>query len=252
MISQNISTALIVESDADWDLRIRSILRNLAVGIRVLIDYPFDVSHHTVPADIQPYGDSWDILWTGHCGSSHDGNTRIYAWNDSSVPPKDKTWKYKPTLTDEQHIFGTRSLFQFGRTTCTTSYAISLSAAKKLVQYFKTTNEGLDETLSRVCTTKEDMVCLAVWPQVMLAADTKSNIDHFHAGRIAKEGEMENQPIVVKPGPSIQYSAWMNAERILAMGEEREEWVPEWKGTWVERNGSRVFDVRERAVLDED
>ena len=96
------------------------------------------------------------------------------------------------------------------------------------------------------------MVCLAVWPQVMLAADTKSNIDHFHAGRIAKEGEMEHQPIVVKPGPSIQYSAWMNARRIIEKGVSWDRWVPEWQGTWVERNGSRVFDETEMAVLDEE
>ncbi|KAL6720022.1 hypothetical protein ACLMJK_001943 [Lecanora helva] len=245
MIAQNVSSALIVESDADWDLRLRSSMRKLALGVRTLIDWPFEQPHNAQPYHVQPYGDSWDIIWTGHCGSSHEGNTRIYRWNDSSVPPRSKTWVYKPVLTDEQHIFGTRSLFQFGSTTCTTSYAISLQGAVKLVNYFKKTNKGLDETMSRVCTTKVDLTCVSVWPQVMMAADTKSNILHHKGQDIVEGGEIEFKPMDVKPGPSIQYSAWRNARRIIDEGAGRDKWLPEWYGTWVNRNGKLVFDNTE-------
>ena len=76
-----------MESDADWDMRVKEILPPLARGIRELVDWPFDRSHHVLDPQIEPYGDTWDVLWIGHCGSNHDGNTRIYSWNDTTVPP---------------------------------------------------------------------------------------------------------------------------------------------------------------------
>ena len=87
MISHNISTALILESDADWDMRIKTIMPRLAEGIKVLVDWPFNRPHHVIDPRIEPYGDSWDVLWIGHCGSNHDGNIRMYSWNDTTVPP---------------------------------------------------------------------------------------------------------------------------------------------------------------------
>lgn len=87
MISHNISTALIVESDADWDIRLKDIMPQVAQGVKTLVDWPFNKPHHIQYPAIEPYGDTWDVLWIGHCGSNHDGNIRIYSWNDTSVPP---------------------------------------------------------------------------------------------------------------------------------------------------------------------
>lgn len=129
---------------------------------------------------------------------------------------------------------------------------MTLQGAIKLVKYFKTANEGLDETLSRVCTTKEDMVCLAVWPQVHLASITASNIDHDGDKNVTEKGELEHRPIAVEAGPSIQYSAWRNAGRIIEEGAGPDEWVPEWNGTWIFEDGKRVFNETERAVFDDD
>lgn len=160
----------------------------LAYGIRMLVDWPFEKPHHTQDARIEPYGDTWDIVWIGHCGSNHQGNTRIYSWNDTSVPPEDKEYIFDIGLTKEQHVPGTRTVFQFGRTTCSTAYAISLQGAKKLVEYFKQANRNLDLHLSEVCTGgNSDLTCLGVWPQLITASKSESNIDH-NAGQSTGTG----------------------------------------------------------------
>lgn len=162
MITDSVSTALILESDADWNIRIKTIMPGLATGIRAIIDWPFTSPHHTQDSSITPYGDGWDILWIGHCGSNHDGNIRSYYWNDTTVPPKTEEFMYDFGPTKEQHVPGTRAVFQFGRTTCTSGYAISRPGAIKLVQYFREGNENLDIRLSSVCRKCPDMTCLGV------------------------------------------------------------------------------------------
>lgn len=54
MIAENIETALIMESDADWDLRIKEVMQGVASASKRLVDWPFDVQ--TRPG-IFPYGD---------------------------------------------------------------------------------------------------------------------------------------------------------------------------------------------------
>jgi hypothetical protein len=187
MIAHNISTALIMESDADWDMRIKEIMPQLAQGIKTLVDWPFGRPHHTQDARLEPYGDSWDIVWIGHCGSSHAGNTRIYSWNDTSVPPEDREWWFAGRLTTEQHVPGTRTVYQFDDTVCSTAYAISLQGAMKLTRHFKTANKNLDLQLSDFCSGSArgvaDLLCLAVWPQIMTNARSWSNIEHSNGAK---------------------------------------------------------------------
>lgn len=91
----NISTALILEDDADWDVRIREQLQDFALSARALTqplsenpssyadntfpvpqgpdalpaaDLLFDNLPSTIPPKHSPYGDNWDVLWVGHCG----------------------------------------------------------------------------------------------------------------------------------------------------------------------------------------
>ena len=250
MIAHNISTALIIESDADWDMRIRYIMNHLAHGIRSLIDWPFNRPHHVQSMRIQPYGDSWDIVWIGNCGSSHEGNTRIYSWNDITVPPKDKRWSIVEQLSEQQYLNGTRNVFQHGRTICSTAYAISLEGARKLVKYFEEVDANLDEMLNWVCQHAEDMLCLGVWPPIMTPADTKSNIDHDRNEDVTRAGERDDRPLIVKPGPAIQYSAWRNARRIIDDGAGSDDWIAEWFGSWGWKNGTWDAINTQEAVVE--
>jgi hypothetical protein len=106
VVSQNLSTAVIFEDDADWDIRLRDQLVHFAKASRILTAGPLDLSNSPVfpgdnpeseesihneaskneiaktlfsvplsnipsPTQFAPYGDpaSWDVLWLGHCGA---------------------------------------------------------------------------------------------------------------------------------------------------------------------------------------
>ncbi|KAI9776990.1 MAG: hypothetical protein M1839_009134 [Geoglossum umbratile] len=128
IVQLNISTALIMEDDADWDVRIKSQLRDFALSAHALIQplasnpntyadptYPsptgkpamppdmyFDRLPPTVPPVSSPYGDGWDILWLGHCGvnlptinsknaaerSRRHAKGRVVHLHDETVPEK--------------------------------------------------------------------------------------------------------------------------------------------------------------------
>ncbi|KAF1950972.1 hypothetical protein CC80DRAFT_221951 [Byssothecium circinans] len=122
VVAQNLSTALILEDDVDWDFRIRSQLSYFARAARklpALISQANLHSQERPPAseektlgpvelakrssvslsstpfrnalDGYPYGCEWDVLYIGHCGadfppSSIAHPTRIFQLNDATVP----------------------------------------------------------------------------------------------------------------------------------------------------------------------
>lgn len=232
IVAERISTALVMESDADWDMRVKDIMAGLVDGVQAIADFPFtpvnDTERFGPPVDPSPYGPNWDILWMGHCGSSNHGNGRIWSRNDTSVPPEDREYTFASGPQDEQHRPGTRIVFQFGGTVCSTGYAITYAGAVKLVESFKEATENLDLQLSAVCGNSKDMICLGVWPQVITAASSHSNIEHPD-GEVADWREQEK--VEVHAGPALQYSARVNAE-VVQKGLGKEDWIPEWNTTW--------------------
>lgn len=246
-------------------------MQPLGKGIQVLVDWPFTTEEQHVDQQLFPYGDSWDIIWIGHCGSSRDGNVRAYTWNDTSVPPEDRESTFDIGLSSEQHMPGTRTVFQFGRTTCTTGYAISNRGARKLAEYVKESDDNIDLKLSAVCSSRPDMTCLGVWPQIITAAETASNIDHSASedgddGSPEAEGEAEAPK--VEAGPALQYSARVNAHQILRAGgyvpkkQLLGEWDTAWasnpakNGTWDmmkinSTSGEPIFDWQEKEEEEE-
>ena len=146
IIAENVESALIMESDADWDLRIKETLQDVASASKRLLDWPFDAPPRP---GVFPYGDKWDIIWIGHCGAWNHDNYRIYSFNDSSVPPEDFEFAFAGTPKEGQHRQGTRSVFPVGSTTCTTAYAISNAGAVKMEKEFR---QGTDNVDIRMCT----------------------------------------------------------------------------------------------------
>ena len=167
----------------------------------------------------------------GHCGSNAVGAARIFGWNDTTVPPEDKEFVFDIGLQDDQHIPGTRTMFEFARTTCSTGYAISRRGAERLVGYFKDADANLDLQLSAICTKHADLVCLGVWPQVFTNAASASNIQHTGDGDAVNVGESQAEDQIPSPGPAIQFSARKNAAN-LREGKGREEWYAEWDTMW--------------------
>lgn len=95
IVEQDITSALVLEDDFDWDLRIKSQIKSFVRTSRLLVQplpgttdkfldptHPqpeandgykdFDLEgHSTEEPKESPYGDlnRWDLFWLGHCGS---------------------------------------------------------------------------------------------------------------------------------------------------------------------------------------
>jgi hypothetical protein len=99
VIQDNLTTAIILEDDVDWDIRLKSQLQKFSLGSRKFLQplrrdksksladfYPPPPGDHSTPAIgshvvelnkaprtmpplMSPYGDNWDILWLGHIGT---------------------------------------------------------------------------------------------------------------------------------------------------------------------------------------
>ncbi|KAK8103545.1 uncharacterized protein PG998_010578 [Apiospora kogelbergensis] len=171
MVEENISTALILEDDADWDVRLKQQLIDIADGTRMLLDIakqepvfqanslPRQASQRlgahdaasAVPQPQQnppphsPYGDDWDILWLGHCGETfperipgHEvvdlasARYTYYAMRgDATMPPPANATSW--IGGDLRREPGTRWVHFSGGPTCSAGYALSQSGARKVL-----------------------------------------------------------------------------------------------------------------------
>ncbi|KAI9865766.1 MAG: hypothetical protein M1824_000026 [Vezdaea acicularis] len=110
VVERNLSSALILEDDVDWDLRIKHQLYNFALSSRALLqplasnslryadptypspagtedqpnDFYLDHLPSTIPPSISAYGDGWDVLWLGHCGAQFP-DSQDPKWGPGSI-----------------------------------------------------------------------------------------------------------------------------------------------------------------------
>jgi hypothetical protein len=170
MVQRNISSALILEDDADWDIRIREQMRDLALASQALTQslasspsayadrtYPIppdasslplsDLSHNDLPRTetprVSPYGDYWDLIWVGHCGMRFPSpKTRSpekipkgrVVQHDLTVPQK----RYLKTVGNpddvkEQYPDHTRVVSHVADGICSLGYAITQAGARRLL-----------------------------------------------------------------------------------------------------------------------
>ncbi|TAQ89500.1 hypothetical protein B7494_g2160 [Chlorociboria aeruginascens] len=173
VIRRNLSSALILEDDIDWDVRLKSQLHDFALSSRALVQplpaesdvyadptYPtspdvsfipipisFDDLPDTVPPQHSPYGDGWDILWLGHCGmrmpspeiTSPETETiprgRVVHYPDHTVPQT----QYLRTLSGvddvkEQYANHTRVVHHVSHAICSLGYAVTQNGARKILR----------------------------------------------------------------------------------------------------------------------
>lgn len=193
MIKENIQTALIFEDDADWDVMIKEQLYEFAKGTQALQN--FDAPSYSPPSS--PYGDDWDILWTGHCAAwnsrNEDGPYYVIP-NDPTVPPLSRVDggapnRSPPALSGNR----TRLIFKSNGGRCTASYALSLRGAHTLVYAQSMTYAyTIDRALSRMCGDKSlPFSCLQPFPALIGAfkdaGDTSRDSDRVNTGGTIRE-----------------------------------------------------------------
>ncbi|ROV90744.1 hypothetical protein VSDG_08300 [Cytospora chrysosperma] len=158
VVDEDLDSALIMEDDMDWDVRLKPQLELVAAGARAVISNLPDVYFPTgrpsysssSPAGEpgNPYGDDWDVLWLGHCGEPFPEDlpenkdlpaddpgraamARKYTiLNDATVPPLDRV---TGIVDFKAHPERTRWVHVTAAPICTFAYAVSQRGARKIL-----------------------------------------------------------------------------------------------------------------------
>ncbi|KAL8356257.1 hypothetical protein RB601_001527 [Gaeumannomyces tritici] len=145
IVEEGLETALILEDDIDWDVRLKSQLQTFSLASQAFLQ-PLDGHSHgrslsallrdegdattTLPRIPQlphqpqgsPYGTGWDVLWLGHCGTElpiHEGEEDAknpHRDADADAPPPPPPAQKKPlggvvvTIRDDETVPAPRHL----------------------------------------------------------------------------------------------------------------------------------------------
>lgn len=204
---------------------------------------------YTIPPKLSPYGDSWDVLWLGHCGTeiptgSKDAKIsalKVLVPDDPTVPAPRHLKAHPFALEDpvaELYPPHTRVVHASMNTTCTQAYAVSQRGARKLLWQFglQTFTTGWDLMLRDWCgglyaqvntdsTNNKPTklpVCVTVQPPLFsqhYGKGAASDITAPGGGFISKKKEMT---------PYIRLSVRLNMEQMVN-GVGLEDLVDQWE-----------------------
>lgn len=189
MVEQDLTSALILEDDADWDIRIKQQMSNFANASRLLVQpiegtrstfvdptFPeppenshssdFDVGTiRTTDPFSSPFGevDRWDLLWLGHCGTSFPpagaGNPKVplgraVIRDDETVPePQHIEMQFSDGILAGTYPAHTRVISRAWNTVCSLGYALSQAGARRVLYELglKEMNAPFDNSLRDLC-----------------------------------------------------------------------------------------------------
>lgn len=158
MIASDLETALIVEDDVDFDVRLKSQIQLISDNVR-----QYTLTPHT---DTTPYGMDWDILWLGHCGSVIDDDLKLWKYKDDTRCTADLYSGWSRHFLREKLEEGYRYLQTTRLSVCTFAFAVNRKSAQKLLSLVaRGGDEAYDVSISGYCASGE-LKCIIVNPQV--------------------------------------------------------------------------------------
>jgi len=223
IVRQRLSSAMIFEDDADWDVNYREQLVTFAMGSQMILGSP-------APKTLDsPYGDGWDLLWLGHCGSSPmaGDDRRFIIENDPTVTPRDNRFVLAPAPAEmESHDNTTRIMYRAGLGICAYNYALSLRGAQKLLYYLSMSpyTAPYDLGMDAMCKdATRNFVCIGIFPQLVDS--------HRAAGPIMKDTDIgmpadDGNPKTKGFSYNVVYSTKLNVNKLLdgKRGEVDSQW----------------------------
>lgn len=260
IVKRNLSSALIMEDDADWDIRIRDQLQDFATATHALTQplagsftyadstYPepkddtipvFDF--HQLPSVVSPttspYGDHWDLLWLGHCGMNFPSKDKSpdlprgrVVWKDNTVPQRHYLWNlWSPDELKEQYPDHTRVVHHAQEPVCSLVYAVTQKAARQILYQLalKDFNAGYDILLRWFCEGREGRNdrrsgCMTMQPS--LFQHHRPTGPRTHESDISPHGdgtEWRTEPHT----NVLRWSVRMNAEELINGGTHfKDQW----------------------------
>ncbi|KAI0385127.1 glycosyltransferase family 25 protein [Hypomontagnella monticulosa] len=163
VVTENLTSALILEDDIDWDVRLKSQLQTFSLASKTWLRESGSNRHEiellgeirgagatrffstTGTAREAPYGDGWDVLWLGHCGadfpdpSSLISPLKITIPEDETVPAPKHLKPHPFALLDklgEVYPPHTRVVHVSSGNVCSLAYAVSQEGARRLLSKF--------------------------------------------------------------------------------------------------------------------
>lgn len=237
VVNTGLSSALIMSEDSDWDASLKSQLQLFAQGSQYVTSGGGDDSEvpkrraragstHHQQQSWSPYGDNWDLLWLGHCGSAikaNDDARRFIVENDATVPaPRRRVNQPLPDRVDmAAHGYdnSTRVFFRTSGSRCTYAYALSARGARRVLATLAAVRrvEGVDLALSRLCAEEERFVCVGVFPQLVGEFQRLVPDDQEKEAEGGGKAVTGNELALLGWGtPNIVHSTRLNMVRLLA------------------------------------
>ncbi|KAL8705552.1 MAG: hypothetical protein Q9201_001330 [Fulgogasparrea decipioides] len=238
IVNNRLSSALIFEDDADWDISFRSQLLNFASGAQWLLDTPSGNTPHS------PYGDDWDLLWLGHCALAIIATDprRVLFENDPSTTP----WEHRfnmgdiPDMTHYDNT--TRIMYATDGGTCLYAYALSYRGAQKVLFHLSMSyyDKPVDFGMHDMCNDhSRNFRCIGVFPQMVDS--------HRGAGSSSKDSDISRgEEQVRKKGFSynIVRSTRLNVGHLI--DGEMDKIESQWPGEVPELEGDVKISFREK------
>lgn len=162
VVQSNLDTALILEDDVDWDVRIKSQMVLIAEAVRTLTTHVD--SDEEDPA--APYGRHWDVLWIGSCAEAWEEGVQSVLFEDETVPSRAMYHGFGKNAVERLPEFH-RAVFWSRGPVCSFAYAVTRKGAGRLVRELGGGgNEAFDLAMMEACRAQR-LACVSVLPEVM-------------------------------------------------------------------------------------
>lgn len=228
ILDNGLSSALIVEDDADWDVNLKTQLTQFALGSRHILHAP------TSSEPLSPYGDGWDMLWLGHCAQDSPPKpfARFFIANDTTTPPAGRRWGLwnpEEALTyDLSHNHTTRVVYRPTGGVCSYAYALSYTGAQKMLYHLSYSHfddpfdVGLRDLCARGTKLEIDFSCVGIYPGLVHGVFGEADIGFDPTGPRKEREKKKGQP----SGPNLVFSVRANLLNVL----EGQELSGLWQG----------------------
>ncbi|KAL8647996.1 MAG: hypothetical protein Q9210_005233 [Variospora velana] len=237
IVNNRLSSALIFEDDADWDVSFRMQLLRFATGSQWLLDTPPGSTPHS------PYGDDWDLLWLGHCALApiKTDPRRVVLENDPSTTPFKHRFNMGeiPDMTIYDNT--TRVVYASDGGTCLYAYALSYRGAKKILFHLSMSyyHQPVDFGIHDMCNDhSRNFRCIGVFPQMVDS--------HRGAGSSSKDSDIstaEEQDRKKGFSYNIVRSTRLNVGHLISG--EMDKIESQWPGEVPEMEGGVKISFRE-------
>ncbi|KAF2449263.1 glycosyltransferase family 25 protein [Karstenula rhodostoma CBS 690.94] len=204
-VELDLFSAIVLEDNLDWDIRLREQMHAFALSTRTLTQ-PLALTNSTKPiyadasfpdpslsnkvteipfaghpATIQPsnsaYGDDWDVLWLGHCGMQMPTQRTPDLSKGRVVLTPDPFVAVKDTISidgsqNDSYPNQTRVFHHTYAPECSLAYAVSQRGARRILYEALERNatEGFDVMLREMCDAAPDsaakLVCVTTQPSL--------------------------------------------------------------------------------------